>query len=520
MITLNKCDYCDILLKKMQVLLTDFENSLTNQSALTELMEETRVYYSIVTEFLYRFGMTGCKGCPYDNKECLKFLQQDYFETLSFFGQVPDESKMKCSVCQYLPKTVFGLLDKACGVKDEQELNRINLKFQFYNFIYIICEELINSCRRCDTFVSCVTILKEMNRYLDKHNIIELNQFVLAWKSSVNLDKLLAQHEKLKNLKRPPLSEVDLTGYTTYYLDFNIYDMYKKKPKLKDQLDKLSDQDNVRIVYSLTHMEEIPRMENEEYENKRLESIKKLTKGYAEFGDKNSMISFYRCDVDSFYDYAKHYENMNDNAEMEECFFAELGIQELLEQYQNKYSSNLGNISLHEILCNARKMKSGNEKYEPSLPTIEDMNYILGKVGVDGRTIEQYEDLFIKKDLTLHELRVAIISLSRLMHIIGLHGDKINNKDDKDAAYPVYGKKSYRTIRSSYYDIDHLTLASKCKYFVTCDKNLCKKAEDIYGLLGIKTKPVYVKKKEEEELPSELLPDDSVIPQNEQKLNT
>ena len=129
MITLNKCDYCDILLKKMQVLLTDFENSL------------------------YRFGMTGCKGCPYDNKECLKFLQQDYFETLSFFGQVPDESKMKCSVCQYLPKTVFGLLDKACGVKDEQELNRINLKFQFYNFIYIICEELFNSCRRYICFL-------------------------------------------------------------------------------------------------------------------------------------------------------------------------------------------------------------------------------------------------------------------------------------------------------------------------------------------------------------------------------
>lgn len=519
MILLTKCDCCDFLVEKMQIILTDFENSLTDSSSLAELMKEMRVYYSIVTEFLNRVGMNSCKGCPYDNKECLNFLQQDYFETLSFFGQVPDESKMKCSVCQYLPETVFGLLDKACSVKDEQELNRINLKFQFYNFIYIICEELINSCRRCYTFYSCVTMLNAMNRYLDNHNIIELNQFVLAWKSSVNLDELLAQHEKLKNLKRPPLSEVDLTGYTTYYLDFNIYDMYEKKPELKDQLDKLSDQDNVKIVYSLTHMEEIPRMENEEYENKRLESIKKLTKGYAEFGNKNKMISFYRSDVDSFYDYAKPYETMNNKAEMEECFFAELGIQELLKQYQNKYSSDLGNNSLRDILGKARKMKSGNEKCEPGLPTIEDMNYILCKVGVNGKTIEQYEELFIKEELTLHELRIAILSLSRLMHIIGLHGDKIKNKDDKDAVYPVYGKKSYRTIRSSYYDIDLLMLASKCTYFVTCDKNLCKKAEDIYGLLGIKTKPVYEEKKEEK-LPSELLPDDSVIPQNEQRLNT
>lgn len=258
-------------------------------------------------------------------------------------------------------------------------------------------------------------------------------------------------------------------------------------------------------------------MENEEYKNKRIESIKRLTKGFAEFGDDKEMISFCRCDVDAFYDYAKQYVKMNDNAEKEECFYAELRTQELLRRYQNKFCSNLGNFSLREILNNARKIKAGNKKYEPGLPTIDDMNSILCKVGVDGRKIEQYEDLFIKKELTLHELRIAVLSLSRLMYVMGLHSDKIRNKGDKDAAYPIYGNKSYRTIRSSYYDIDHLMLASKCDYFVTRDYKLYKKAENIYGLLGVKTKPLHLT---EDGFPSELLPDNSAVPQGDQGLNT
>jgi hypothetical protein len=74
--------------------------------------------------------------------------------------------------------------------------------------------------------------------------------------------------------------------------------------------------------------------------------------------------------------------------------------------------------------------------------------------------------------------------------VLGLHGDKIEKKNDANAKYPIYHKKSYRTIRSGYYDNDHLSLASKCTYFVTTDTTLYDKAKEIYGFLGIGTIPV------------------------------
>lgn len=101
--------------------------------------------------------------------------------------------------------------------------------------------------------------------------------------------------------------------------------------------------------------------------------------------------------------------------------------------------------------------------------------------------------IFSPKKLTLHEIRISILSLARLMNTIGLHGDKIPQKDDENARYPIFGKTSFRTIKSGYYDVDHMTLASKCTYFVTLDERLCKKAKEIYSFLGIKTTPVLLK---------------------------
>lgn len=490
---LTKCDYCDLLRQRLTVIVSDLEKNKSNPETLNALLLEMRAYYSIQSEFLDQFANKSCNILCYEKIMSFNTLKHNYFRILSYYGQEPDTSEMGCYICKYLPNKIFCLLDETCSLKKEQELHQINIELQFHVFLLIVSEKMMNSCQRCDSFVNYRAIASALTKYLDNQNIAELNQFVYAWKFCVNLDNILACNEKVKYLERPSFSQVDLSEYITYYLDFNVYDRYEKLQDIKESLDKLSDQETVRIVYSLSHLEEITRMNNSLYENKRLEAIQNLTKGYMEFGDKNDRIAFYSCDINSFYAYAQNYVSINDYAEVEECIRAELTNKTILKQFQEKYSTNIGNKTLIEIVANARKMQSENKNYERDLPSIEDMNCILGMVGIDRRMIDEYEELFVKKDLSLHELRISILSLSRLMYIIGLHRDKINKKDNRNAVYPIYGKESFRKVRSSYYDIDHMTLASKCTFFVTCDNILFNKAKDIYSFLGIKTQPILLK---------------------------
>ena len=79
--------------------------------------------------------------------------------------------------------------------------------------------------------------------------------------------------------------------------------------------------------------------------------------------------------------------------------------------------------------------------------------------------------------------------MAGLLNVLGLHGDKITKKNNSAAVYPTYDRKSFRTIRSGYYDNDHLSFASKCTYFVTTDTVLYEKAKEIYEFLGISTTP-------------------------------
>ena len=54
--------------------------------------------------------------------------------------------------------------------------------------------------------------------------------------------------------------------------------------------------------------------------------------------------------------------------------------------------------------------------------------------------------------------------------IIGLHSDKVEDKNNLESVYPIYHKDSFRKIKSGYYDNDHLSFAVNCDYFVTKDK--------------------------------------------------
>ena len=80
-----------------------------------------------------------------------------------------------------------------------------------------------------------------------------------------------------------------------------------------------------------------------------------------------------------------------------------------------------------------------------------------------------------------------------LMSALGYHRNKIKKrtKFTYKALYPTYDREFYQTIRSGFYDVDHISYASKCDYFVTCDKALFLQAREIYRYLGCRTEVIY-----------------------------
>lgn len=82
--------------------------------------------------------------------------------------------------------------------------------------------------------------------------------------------------------------------------------------------------------------------------------------------------------------------------------------------------------------------------------------------------------------------RLQVVFLFILMNALGYHRNKIEKrtKFTYKAFYPTYDREFYRTIRSGFYDVDHICYASKCNYFVTCDYALSSQAMEIYRYLG------------------------------------
>ena len=273
----------------------------------------------------------------------------------------------------------------------------------------------------------------------------------------------------------------------TVYLDFNIYQRYEKEDKVHDFFEKLIQREDVAIVYSGTHLEEIMRMGAEEYKAKRIESIQKLTGGkIAVVGaEKKAVICIQ--DIQKRFRIVKKYWKMNAAAEERECIQTEARDHLCLHEFEENQEKAIGSSSLHGILTNIDK--SGKKIIE-ELPDEDYLNKILRYAGIGDRGIREYEDALHGEKKELSEVRASIVSIAGLLNILGLHGDKITRKTNPGAVYPIYHKDSFQTIRSGYYDNDHLVFATECTYFVTTDKNLYNKAKEIYCFLGVNTEPI------------------------------
>lgn len=283
-------------------------------------------------------------------------------------------------------------------------------------------------------------------------------------------------------------SDVNIDGHITVYLDFNVYGRYEKEPKIEEFLNRLSQQKEIDLIYSGTHLEEVLRMNNEECELKRIQSIQSLTHGKIAVLDENKKIVICIEDIDARLRQTKRYQKMNQFAEERECIVAEAREHLSLHIYDEQRDKAIGASSIQEIIENVKD--DTGKKLNPNLPDEDDLNMILMYIGIEKQSIKEYKNLFKDDDKNFNRLRAAIVSMSGLLNVLGLHGDKITNKNNSAAVYPIYDKKSFRTIRSGYYDNDHLSFATKCTYFVTTDTTLCEKAKEIYEFLGISTTPI------------------------------
>ena len=183
------------------------------------------------------------------------------------------------------------------------------------------------------------------------------------------------------------------------------------------------------------------------------------------------------------------YLKMNIAAEERECIVVEEREKLCLHEFTEQQDKAIDSSSLREILSNLNEYGKKNEL----LPSEKDINKILQYVGSGNKKIREYMDTLRYQDKEFDEVHTTIVSIVALLNIFGLHGDKIKKKTDSNAVYPIYCKDSFRTIKSGYYDNDHLAFATGCTYFVTMDDTLYKKAKEIYNFLGVDTQPILLK---------------------------
>lgn len=474
---IDRCAYCNMLMQHITVL----KNELTKSEQAT--LYELKSYYWLIEKYCNEV-LIDC-DCEYrDEFRNILTVLLELFRTNEI---VIKTENMQCDVCKVLPCEIFSLLDLACKKSNKNDIESMCAELLYHIFLAWIYDELIGRCTKCDAYVEYIACLENACRFLENKNLNELRDFVYYWKIARNSDEIFGCTDDLIVDSDIKSTEINVDDNTTIYLDFNVYNRYEKEKIVEEFFDKLVKQEGMVVVCSGTHLEEVLRMDNEAYEEKRICSIKKLTHGKISLVGDNGEIIVCVENINSRFEHVKKYEKLNTFAEERECIKAE--ARELLALHiQNEQRDKaIGASSIREMMENGKDLSCSKKK---NLPDEDELNRILSYVGIGGYGIREYKEMLKGEGKKFKQINAAIVSIAELLNVLGLHGDKVRKKEDSSAVYPIYHRNSYRTIRSGYYDNDHLSFASKCTYFVTTDFTLYQKAKEIYEFLGIGTIPV------------------------------
>ena len=232
----------------------------------------------------------------------------------------------------------------------------------------------------------------------------------------------------------PTEKDFNIAPYTpskkTIYVDFNTLG------KIEDELKNnqfIFDKDNYEFIYSPNHLEEVYRMQIDDYRDARIHSITVLTNNNLIL-PLHKKLSFYTEDPN--YSYRRVTSNLR--------------ISELVEE-KRKLDVERKNIFFPENKNRSKTINNAVDVFEE-----------IPKERITFKT-ENFKNL--------DELRNCIYSMYQLFDDFGYFVDK-----------------KERTVKSSAYDIEHVIYATKCDFFVTDDKNCFKRAEQIFRKIKCNTK--------------------------------
>lgn len=448
------------------------------------------------SEYLARESVD-CK-CP--TPEHFDYYRKMYntYATILMSEKRFEKINLKCDICAVLPYALFSDLDMVAKNMHRADMEKI----QKLELDAIVTDYYLDAVGPCEQWEKCpngadwlelINSVWTLKKYLETKDRKALHISLSAWNKLRANDNLL--NTGLKTISRDfqtqniPLCMLE--GKTLVYLDFGVYQLYESSEIFHTQLDIYRKMDEIQFIYSPTHMEEVCRMDNSAFESKRRKNISKICGDREVLPVQDGCLKIIMEPVDVCFARAKKLQDLNRNAEESECATFEaleeqisklLGWDEQEMENRRKVISALTSLQLFDQKNEAIDNKSINQVF----------------CGVCGSQIllEEFKD-YIKKEKAFPKIREAVRLLYMLMNALGYHRNKIEKrtKFTHQAFYPTYDRKFYRTIRSGFYDVDHLCYASKCDYFVTCDYTLSLQAIEIYRYLGCETQVIYCEKK-------------------------
>lgn len=404
---------------------------------------------------------------------------------------------LRCDICATLPYTIFSDLEmvaKNMYSDDMEKTRKLELEAMITDY-YI---EEVGACEQWDEcpneagWLELIKSVQLLRRYLETKDRKELQISLNDWNRARANDNILNIGVKTtsRDFQTKDIPLCVLEKKTLVYVDFGVYQLYEDNAVFHTQLDHYAGMDEIQFVYSPTHMEEVCRMGNSIFESKRRESISKICGNCEVLPVQGGCLKILTESVEVCFDRAKKLQVLNQYAEESECATFEaleektrelLGWDEKEAEKRRKEISTLTSTQL----------------FDPKDETIdnESLNRVFYGICGSQFPVEVFKD-YCKKERTFSEIREAVRLLFILMNAIGYHRNKIEKrtKFTYKAFYPIYDREFYRTIRSGFYDVDHICYASKCNHFVTCDCILSSQAREIYRYLGCKTNVIYCKK--------------------------
>lgn len=301
-------------------------------------------------------------------------------------------------------------------------------------------------CSACYDFDNYAKLLFDTIENVDLN---DLRQKLQIWKKTAVEDLIL------NNLEGQP-NKFNITGVPENlkeisYFDFNIYQHIEDR-----NLFSLINSKDIDIVYSPMHLEEVYRMNDPNYQNIRIDTISKIThdKVLLRMDDKISIyiekpINSYKRVLNNILLSAAFEEKKLIKNDDREVFFKDIQNEKL------KHTTDDENI--FEII---------------------DENILRSLLQFSGCYLD-IDDLK-KENKTLGEILHMIYSLYDVLDNIAFQLDKKKNEG--------------RTIRSAVYDIEHLIFSTYCNELITADKKMARRAIQIFKMMNINTKVIFIDK--------------------------